>query len=800
MKKILFYSLAVLFVLSLFLSGCSSSSSTTGNTTGTPKTSSNSITKPAAPRGTTGKIVTSTPVQAASGNIAASGGVLAVTASGTPITGLTLVVPANAYPAAHQFSISYAPIKSHTFGELFKPATPMISINNGGEMASTYIQVKIPIKVPDGSIAMGFLYDDQTHTLEGLPTLAQDADSITVGTRHFSNIILSLINRSLLKPDIDSDFRPGIDDWQFQNVGSYIAQKGHCTGQSMTAMWYYIEQPDGAGLTLNGRYDNNGDQPATPNFWQDDSLGYRFASVVWKDMDWGSLSRSLTEGYIASDDQDTFDLFRYSMQLTKQPQMTEIWDTATGGGHAMVVYRIMNGNLYIADPNWPGNENRSIAIVNGKFEPYESGENAAAIAAGNSEKYDKITYVAKTSLVDWKSIGMHWAELKAKTIGNGIFPSYKIVWTDDKNQDHELTDGYISTQKLIDINGIVNNLQAGEKSSIGVYRDGNALTWDAKGNYELNPGVNKLGIEVDVDVPAKDKNGNPITESKYVDFKYINIIYSDLAIDPATINGQVNKEYTFTANLKNPPANVRFSWSADGSILQTDASNTFKTTFKTEGNHTITVKVLDATGKELGQAQSTANIKTVTSTTGAAFKLEDLQKMTHLKGNFDAQITIKDFDVQGTPSEKTSQRDWSFPFPAFGTTFQSQLIITWNGTSFSGISMDTPNSGVTNSVNGTVSPDGHTLVTLSYQSQYKLTGPDSPGYTEDKVITLSLHNVPLSKVTTDFGPGMGYWSGAGSWTAEGTWRDTHYYKDKITGDQNMVSIDKLTGCHFAFLP
>ena len=87
------------------------------------------------------------------------------------------------------------------------------------------------------------------------------------------------------------------------------------------------------------------------------------------------------------------------------------------------------------------------------------------------------------------------------------------------------------------------------------------------------------------------------------------MIYGGLAIDPLTLDGEINKEYTFTVKADNPPANARYSWVVDNAILQTDAQKTFKTTFKTTGKHIVQVKLLDASGKELQKAQSTANIK-----------------------------------------------------------------------------------------------------------------------------------------------------------------------------------------------
>ena len=187
--------------------------------------------------------------------------------------------------------------------------------------------VKIPVTVTADYFAMGFIYDEKTQTLEGLPTVEQDSTSITVATNHFTDVVISEILKSLIKKDVDSGFRPGIDDWQFTNYGSYIAQGGHCAGQSMSAMWYYIVQPDGKDLTLYGRYDNNGNQPATPKLWQDDSYGYRFASTTQNDMDWDSVSRKFSKDLVSQSGETTYDLFAYTMQLNHEPQMVEIWDT-----------------------------------------------------------------------------------------------------------------------------------------------------------------------------------------------------------------------------------------------------------------------------------------------------------------------------------------------------------------------------------------------------------------------------------------------------------------------------------------
>ena len=69
-----------------------------------------------------------------------------------------------------------------------------------------------------------------------------------------------------LPATVDSGFRPGVDDWQFTNYGSYVAPTGHCEGQSVSAIWYYVNQRLGGGASpLYGLYDDNGGNRPRPS-------------------------------------------------------------------------------------------------------------------------------------------------------------------------------------------------------------------------------------------------------------------------------------------------------------------------------------------------------------------------------------------------------------------------------------------------------------------------------------------------------------------------------------------------------
>jgi len=693
-----------------------------------PQTSS------AASRGITGTITTGGSTKAASQQISPSGGTIKITDSGSPINGLELKVPSGAYTTSLNFSISSALVEKHTFGEDFNPISPLITIDNGGGYSQELMQVKVPVTVPADHFAMGFYYDSSKQKLTGMNLLASDASSITVGARHFSDFIISMIPLVKLKKDIDSGFRPGIDDWQFVNRGSYIEPGGHCAGQSLTALWYYVNQPDGKGLTLYNRYDNNGQAPQTPNFWQDDSRAYRLASTVQHDINWSSFENLFLANLAGVNDEATWNLFAYSMQLTGEPQEVGIFSNA-GGGHDMICYRIENGNLYIADPNYPGDTGRRIEYSNGRFTPYNSGADADAIAAGHGQNYEKIEYCAKTTTINWNTIAQRWAEFKAGTIGNDKFPEYKINYVDTNGQEKELQNEYVCPEKSIDINISSSNPDV----AFAVYRGGSRLNKNAEGKYDLNQGNNQLGIYV-----LGEKNGN----WEYVDFKYYNIVYkkSSLTIDPTYLEGKIGEEYTFTAKSDSTATGAIFEWVVNGAVKQKSTSATFRTEFTSAGIYTIQVTMSlgntvilspGATAKIVDAVQTPSPSPSVTPT--PLSNLEKLQALSYVKGNFSSTFNIEHANYA---TASVSKEISGAGIPTFESGDDIGAInITWKGTSFSGeVTSDTAH----HMLNGQVSADGSLITNLNYQYSYsKSTTSYGTTTRVEKQMVIKLRNIPV---------------------------------------------------------
>ncbi|MFL7809744.1 MAG: hypothetical protein AB8I80_14000, partial [Anaerolineae bacterium] len=377
--------------------------------------------------------------------VSASGGTVVVQQPEHPLNGLRIDVPGGAYTQDTALKVSARPIEEHRFGADFTPITPLIRVDNGHEFAAEPMTLEIPIQLAEGEFALAFFYDQVTGKLEGIPLVDLTRTKITVLTAHFSDIVVSKIDGDRLEDlMVDTGFRPGVDDWQFPNRGSIVAPQGHCAGQSISAMWYYVEQRKGQGAPpLNGNYDNNNLRPATPTLWQDDAWGYRFASSVQRSIDWSPWSATISRYLGGVDDTLTMSAFAYAMLITGEPQYVSIgrYEVVEGKsiryGHALVAYKIEDGKIHVADPNYAGQEGRVIPFTESAFRPYASGDDVDEIEAAGPKDYTEIRYLAKSALVDWARVGELYQDMLHDEAGKGIFPAYTLkVFTGlDENGD-----------------------------------------------------------------------------------------------------------------------------------------------------------------------------------------------------------------------------------------------------------------------------------------------------------------------------------------------------------------------------
>lgn len=574
----------------------------------------------------------------ASQTISASGGTVTVYSPGSEIDGMTITVPPGSYPGSRTFTITTANITADNLGSDFHPITPVIQIDNGGGYADSVMVVTLPIELPDGHFAMAFYYDEVTGSLEGLPLLELTPTSITFATRHFmpaldlhfdesitkgsplsfnasSNLLVSSISDSLLmgKSIISTGFKPGTDDYEFTNKGSYILPGGHCAGQSWTMMWYYYEKKLNGSPALYSQYD------VLDNCWQDNPLYYRFASVVQNDCEVGLVFRTLA---MMMNNQEyhhiSWKAFAMSMLLTGHPQYVLL--ERADGRHAILAHKISmtDGILYVTDPNYPGQE-RQIKFENNKFSPYNTMQNANE---NDPTPYTGIGYEAVTAIIEWDKITQRYAQVLDSTIGNvapNTFPAYTI-WVKGETKQ-ELENNFISEKDTFrcyvecptaevsfTVDGkkrITHQMFDGNGKMIAVYED------NAENYTLLKPGINKIGFYV-----IGWKNGYLESSEKhqplFIDFKWFDVYYSTLKIDPDPIMGDPKEQIEIKViNEGTTPENVSYVWNFgdDTKEVTVKNNNTVKHSFANAGSYDVSVSMYDnKTNTLAGFAQAEAQI------------------------------------------------------------------------------------------------------------------------------------------------------------------------------------------------
>jgi PKD repeat protein len=544
------------------------------------------------------------------------------------LNGMDIEIPANAYTQSRTFTMSYAPIESHKLGQYFNPITPLIKISNGGGYSDSIMTVSIPINVPYGEFAMCYAYDDKTGKLEGLPLIDYKDGTITIGTRHFStsnlsttaklapqqsniaymNLVVSSIKESVLQgtPIIASNFIPGIDDWEFINFASIVATGGHCAGQSMAALWYYHTKRLNGAPKLFGLLDTEAD------LWQDNPLGYKFASTLQKDSDFeGWITYVTIQSYL---DQFTFRAFAASIMTTGEPQSVLIRNSAGQGGHAMIIYKVdyLGGILYVADPNYPGNIRfndkvetiRKIELVNNAFNAYPIGLTADA----NTIMMDQIGYAGKTAYIKWDKITARWQEVQDKTIGNDRFPECRCSlrvggiggldtnWYAINKDTVSVANDTFQIECWVDYKTEFND----GFEDIYAYRGSNLLVGGIKYPYiYIRPLYDKIGIYIEKEVAGK---------KKWIDFKYITFKCSKLSIEPKNSVGPKNTQFNFTAQSGGTaPPQSKYEWDfGDGSAKITVLrDSTTSHVYNKEGNFIVKLKVFDNNNSTLfGEAEA----------------------------------------------------------------------------------------------------------------------------------------------------------------------------------------------------
>jgi len=687
--------------------------------------------------------------------IGSGGGSVVISKAGAPIDGLKITIPSGAYSSSQTFTVSYAPITTNNVGPNFHPISPLIKISNDGGYADKVISVRVPVTIPKGSFAMGFFYNELTGSVEGLPVLSEDSVSVTVGTRHFEtssisesgthakgnhvldatsfgNLIIASIEESRLAQSniISTGFKPGVDDWEFINYGSFLAPGGHCAGQSMSAMWYFYEQKLRGAKQLFGLLDKV--NLSSDVLWQDNRLGYKFASTAQCNLNWDGSLRKILMAERTYAPTLVWKSFALSMLVTGEPQYVGIRNSTTGAGHAIVAYKIdyTGGKLYVADPNFPGRTDREIDFTGSVFQPYMSGDNASDLG----HPYNEIGYFAKTAFIDWDKLGQLWNNVQNKVIGAGKFPTYKLWVT---NGNFEMPDTLIT-----EVDSIVFTIKDADWSNMTgmslACLDLSGTTIGNKGVVKLRPGDNWVGVYI-TGKPIADCEGSAQTNPslEWLDFRWVLVKFNSLLIDPDSMSGQKGVSYTWHASAGSIPAQAQYSWDwGDGSALTLKTNDGAAShTYENDGLYTITLTLKDlSTNKVIGKTTAIAKI-------GAIWDIIHRQN---------AMTVLWQSNRRYSDGSTTTSETWNIPEAG-------QMPITWKDSIVQGFVVVVSPIGVksydstTYSVSGNLAADGITINTLTvYERQMRVVYSIGGNFlnSDEKIIQYTIKNMRGVDMTT----------------------------------------------------
>ena len=468
-----------------------------------------------------------------------------------PVPGLTLRIPGEAYAAPVEFAVNARPVTVTGYDGKVTALSDLITVENSGAYAASPMTVTIPVAIPTGMFAMGFFRHDDG-SLEAMPLVDETPTSVTVATRHFSSFLVLAVAEAALPENIGTGFRAGEDDFQAPNYGSYAAPFGACAGQSIGAIWYFLERKANGAPSLWGLTDNLGRGGTIP-FWRDDRTEYRLTSSIQMGIDWTSLSSRLMIAVTDTDsDRLQWDAFRYAMLVTGHPQLVGLSETGKPGGHAIIAYAATPTGLWVADPNHPG-ELRDITwnAKAGRFDPYASGPTAA----DSEHFYDIIGLEAETAFIDWAAVGALWAATDAGTIGDDRFPVVPVMMevraTDGTKSYETLQSGPVTTtQPMLGIRAIT-----GATLRVTFYNGTEPiLTVDADRlkPIRLGYGINDLGAYIESKFNDK---------WRFVDFQRFELVAPAPSGMPTLAPSTPAPEPTFDCSVKPEGGIAGLDWS-----------------------------------------------------------------------------------------------------------------------------------------------------------------------------------------------------------------------------------------------
>ncbi len=611
--------LVVLATLVLAVAACGDSTSPTG--TRTPPSSSSFDTL-------------------ATGSIPAAGGTITVSKAGDPLNGLSMTVSSGAFPTTLNLVIGSSTNAYLPTADGIVPISPVVHVvSNAGGYAHGAITFTIPVTVPANTFPVVVYYDSSTRAIESMRTIGYSGTSVTALTGHLSRpsalaasatavagrvrslargatrgavpdsvpaaFAVYAIPTAVLDQDWDTQFRPGVNDWEMPAYGTEAARGGSGTdiGAAATEVWYFNTKA--STIPLHGRF------PAIRNAPGSDTIGYHWTSLITNQVNSYILGDQGATDSTATRDSLQFNQVRASFALASLnggaplPVLVDVQNTPAQSALFLVAYRATGNQIYVADPFSPGDNSRFLQLTGSGMTPYVN-------ALDPNASYTTPLATPLGLLIPLAPLAASYADVVAGTVGTTLFPTSGFYsWFGQLYDTMYVVDSLrIWAQCAACKYGFTTTLSPAPsgnvESSIDQYVLTNGLVTDSLGGLSSNgklatsasylPGT-QLTLGLPLASAASAGTGSNGAVKLWLDWQQITITNLQGTVTLSGGGIQANTPDTLSVSFQPNllPANVAYQWTFGDSTPTVTVQNnpTVQHSYATGGTFPVDVKVID---------------------------------------------------------------------------------------------------------------------------------------------------------------------------------------------------------------
>lgn len=510
-----------------------------------------------------------------------------ITITTGPLRGFSLEIPAGAYSRAARWTIEQRTPRATNRDAWFYPVGPVVRISRlDDERPREPLTLTLPARIDSGFRPLVFLRDPVTGNTEAIPAAAEAGtvqtaavhldgariagrastpalrtlmQSASATTPAFVDIEVSSVPVSELDKDVDTGFRPGVDQLGIPNIPTRYQLAPMELGMLVSEVIYFSkmkgrngplwrahEEIEGGAITNRRAFQASGYVASKPDIGPDALfVGIR------------AIRRALRAG---AADQAFLDVIKANLLGTTLPQLVVAHSPGFINGHPLLVYRTTGKSLHLASPTKQGDGNLQVTFDAGRFSPFTDPVDGATLPELGSIGLS--TVITTATSTDVESIFADRPNADATAYLNSP-PRTLVARTGfvDGDDFYVVDTARLWVECPLCETGMTSTLSRNRLAGLALYVPNESgsyslsgrgfemgYKWDRAGSYDMRVGVLMLETE------GASKG------DKWLDWKWIRVKRWEITLAP-NLSAAAGSPVTLKADVKGPTTpSVRYQF------------------------------------------------------------------------------------------------------------------------------------------------------------------------------------------------------------------------------------------------